>query len=249
MRIQSAIRHYAYLRLASSLIFLLLLTAPAAAGPVIFLDRDAYNAAAQPNRSLVFDADVTDCEFIPMLFACTHTFDGLLKVTYDVAGIGLVGNSLGLGFFSGQGSSHSFLTPVSAIAFDLVAISFSGPGATFTPSLFSFAGTTFSLPPLTPLDSPLFFGAIFDTPQTQIPASVTQVGTGMPGGYQIQNLAVTTVPEPGTLLLFGSAVAAAMCSRRFRFASSSGTPRTRPASRRGSRDAGRRGNAGGCRSR
>jgi hypothetical protein len=66
-----------------------------------------------------------------------------------------------------------------------------------------------------PPGSPLFFGAIFDTPQLSIPASVTSAPPTLPGGFVIQNLSVTVVPEPATLWLLGTAASVVVGSRRF----------------------------------
>lgn len=199
-----------YLRSTSALILFVLLCAPASAEPVIFLDRDAFNLAAEPNRSIPFDADVSDCVFDPSSSTCNHTFDGLLSVSYDIAGIGLLGDALGLGFFAGQSSAHSFLEPVTAIGFDLVGIQSPLPQDV----IFSFAGLTIQYTS-GPLSSPQFFGVIFDTPQTFIPASANGAVNPLPLGFVIENLAVTTVPEPATLVLFGTAVSVVVGSRRF----------------------------------
>jgi hypothetical protein len=108
----------------------------------------------------------------------------------------------------GLSAAHSFLTPVTAIGFDLVGILPAGfaqgpPSADFFG--FSFAGTQVAIP----LGSdPIFFGATFDTPQTTIPAHVVPGGVSGPqDGFVITNLAVRTVPEPATLALFGAAAA------------------------------------------
>jgi PEP-CTERM motif-containing protein len=139
----------------------------------------------------------------------------LLFVSYDMAGIGLLGDSLGLGFFAGQTSFHEFLRPVTAIGFDLVGITPGDPFEAPPMSEFSFAGTNFVLP-FGLFNSPIFFGAIFDTPQSFIPAQAVGVpGPTLPLGFVIQNLEVTTVPEPATFLLFGTAASALVGFGRF----------------------------------
>jgi PEP-CTERM motif-containing protein len=200
--------------LVATVIIVASLAKSASAAPLIFLDRDVFDIAAHP-QTISFDAVAPgDCVFDPSNFTCNHTFDDLLFVSYDIAGIGLLGDSLGLGFFAGQQSFHQFLTPVTAIGFDLVGITPGGPGGP-PAAEFSFAGVNFGLP-YGYFNSPIFLGAIFDAPLSAIPAQAVGVpGPALPLGFVIQNLEVTTVPEPATFLLFGTAASALVGFGRF----------------------------------
>jgi PEP-CTERM motif len=202
-------------RLVASVIVLASLAKSASAAPLIYLDRDAFNLVAHPQAISFGAVAPDDCVFDPSTFTCNHTFDDLLYVSYDIAGIGLLGDSLGLGFFAGQESLHRFLTPVTAIGFDLVGITPGAGPAQPLASEFSFAGVNFVLP-FGILNSPIFFGAIFDMPQSAIPAQAVGVpGPALPLGFVIQNLAVSSVPEPATFLLFGAAASALVGFRHF----------------------------------
>lgn len=170
------------------------------ASPIVFTDRSSFEAAAQPNRNLQFDADFTACEFIDS-FTCVHTFDNLLTVAYDFAGIGLLGDSIGLGPWGGQSSGAWFLEPVTAVGFDLISIPQVGFGS--QPAEFHIGGSTF------PIDArrsalPRFFGAIFDEPTTFL-AAFANVNFATPHGglvgFSVTNMSVTTVPEPSTITL------------------------------------------------
>jgi hypothetical protein len=188
------------------------------ASPVLFPDRATFTNVAQPNRTLPLQGlSVSNCDFVFPGPFCHATFDNLLFVNYDFAGIGLFNDGVGIDWVFGLSAAHSFLTPVTAIGFDLVRILPAGfaqgpPSADFFG--FSFAGTQFAIP----LGSdPIFFGAIFDTPQTTIPAHVVPGGVSGPqDGFVITNLAVRTVPEPATLALFGAAAALLLGARRRR---------------------------------
>jgi PEP-CTERM motif-containing protein len=180
----------------------------ASAAPIVYTDRSAFDLAAQPDAHITFDADFSDCHFDS--FTCSHTFDGLLNVAYDFAGVGLLGDSIALGPWNGQTSGASFLQPVTAFGFDLVSVQ--TPGGPH-PADFHFGGLTL------PIDAlgaglPLFFGVILDQPVTSINAFAT-VSYATPQGnlaaFTIRDLSVRTVPEPATVLLLGAGLAASFC--------------------------------------
>jgi hypothetical protein len=196
-------------QLSVAVVLFLLVSAPLQAAPIIFLDRDTFLQAVQPNRAISFEARPFPCDtFSVESDFCQRTSDdGLLSVTYDLHDVGFGGDTIFINRGpAGLGASHQFLTPVTAIGFDLGGILLgSPPPTTFN---FTFAGTTFALPGT--LTEPQFFGAILEGPVNGIPADA-----GHPGArFFISNLVVQTVPEPGTLLLFGTAAAGILGSRR-----------------------------------
>jgi hypothetical protein len=199
--------------------------------PIVFTDRAAFEAAAEPNRHLQFDADFSDCNF-PDSSTCVHTFGDLLTVAYDIAGIGLLGDSIGLGPWGGQTSGALFREPVRALGFDLISIPtpprpiVNADGSVSfdfspQPSEFHIGGSRF------PIDAggaglPRFFGVVFDRPTTFFPGfALVNYATPHGGlvGFSVQDMSITTVPEPSTMALFTAAtlvMAAAARKRRQR---------------------------------
>jgi hypothetical protein len=213
-------------RAALAFVLLLIGVSVCEAAPILYTSRSAFNAAVQPNHDLVFDADFTDCTFIGS-GTCVHTFDDLLTVGYDVAGIGLLGDSLGLGPWGGQSSGARFLEPVIAVGFDLVAIptpprTIVNPDGSITidsspqPAQFHYAGSSFGVP-AAGIGLPLFFGAIFDAPTTSLPAFATvnyATNHGGTVGFAIKDMSVRTVPEPSTLYLAAAGILLFVARRR-----------------------------------
>jgi hypothetical protein len=194
-------------------------TLHANASTILFTNRDVFDATVQPNREIVFDADSGDCVRIGA--RCDYTYDSLLALIYDVGGVGLLGDRLGLGPWNGQTSGYEFLEPITAIGFDLVEIRTPtrqtlNPDGTYSedispqPAQFGFAGTVFQFGPGN-VGMPQFFGASFDQPTTGFPAGAFvnyQTHLGGSAWFAIKNLSVKTVPEPSTLLLLGLGVCA-----------------------------------------
>jgi hypothetical protein len=218
-------------RLAVVFVCLSLVSSAVEAAPILFTDRAAFTAIVQPDRAVVFGADSNDSHWLANFSVCSYTFDGLFNVAYDVSGIGLLGDTVGQGPYGGYGvSGQGFLQPVLAIGFDLVGlptppkhildahgnvISFdSSP----QPAQFHFAGTTFQFA-AGGAGLPQFFGVLFDAPVAgNIPGSATIdycCGYGNLIGFNIQNLAAKSVPEPSTILLFSSGIIALWQGRRY----------------------------------
>jgi len=187
---------------ASSLIVLVVIASHRAeASAILFTDRAAFELAAAPNLSPL---RVTDADFIAA-GQFVYTYGDILPVFIDVVGLSCclltvgdvgvipqggrqIGNS-----YAGAGA---FTTPITAVGYDLLGtFMFNGMPVTAT--------------------SPIFFGYIFDQPTTSLPlpgifcCTPPSFPGGVPqqGSYFASNIAVRTVPEPSTALLFGSAFA------------------------------------------
>ena len=183
---------------ASSIIVLAVIASHRAeASAILFTDRVAFELAAAPNLSplRVTDVDVIGAGQL------LYSYGDILPVFMDVGGpavllsIGDAGviPQGGAPFGSGFIGVGEFTTPITAVGYDLLGtFMFNGMPVTTT--------------------SPIFFGYIFDQPTTHLP--LPQVALfPQPGSlprqsfYIASNIAVQTVPEPSTALLFGSAFA------------------------------------------
>ena len=183
---------------ASSIIVLAVIASHRAeASAILFTDRAAFELAAAPNLSPLRVTDVDVIGGGQLLYS----YGDILPVFMDVGGpavllsIGDAGviPQGGAPFGSGFIGVGQFTTPITAVGYDVLGtFMFNGMPVTTT--------------------SPIFFGYIFDQPTTHLP--LPQVALfPQPGSlpwqsfYTATDIAVRTVPEPSTALLFGSAFA------------------------------------------
>jgi hypothetical protein len=180
------------------------------AAPIIFTDRDAFNLAAEPGAPLTI-TDVT-------------LSTGLIHVTY--------GNMLPV-VFDSEGLMHSNCTP-NPLAKTCGSIPFGGGslGASFTsvePFVspikavgYEVVGTFELFGRVIHATTPEFIGFVFDEPTTTMPLPqfvyIPDPMQPLPlqAPFNIQNVVVTALPEPATLLMFGSAAAVCLVRRRRR---------------------------------
>ena len=183
---------------ASSIIVLAVIASHRAeASAILFTDRAAFELAAAPNLSPLRVTDVDVIGGGQLLYS----YGDILPVFMDIGGpavllsIGDAGviPQGGAPFGSGFIGVGQFTTPITAVGYDLLGtFMFNGMPVTTT--------------------SPIFFGYIFDQPTTHLPlpevALFPQPGSLPRQSFYIaSDIAVRTVPEPSTALLFGSAFA------------------------------------------
>jgi hypothetical protein len=167
------------------------------ASPFFFTDRSAFDLAVGAYERFDFE-DLVPCPvYDPTTKTCRQTF-GAVNFAFDPAGLPSAGE-LALG--KGGQSFGTFLSgPITALGFDIVGGS---PGSFLKIALLTSAGDPF-FTTLSGTAVPAFFGALItDGAFTGLALSV-----GPPASQpivEIDNLAVQSVPEPATLLLFGSA--------------------------------------------
>jgi len=170
------------------------------ASAILFTDRAAFELAAMPNLNPLRTTDIVVIgggQFVA-------TYGDILPVFMDIGGPAIF-SSIGEVGVIPQGGAHPFngyigvgrfTTPITAVGYDVFG--------TFMLNGIAVTAT-----------SPIFFGYIFDQPTTSLPlpeifcCTAPTFGFGLPqqGTYFASNIAVRTVPEPSTALLFGSAFA------------------------------------------
>jgi hypothetical protein len=178
------------------------------AAPIVFTDRDAFNLAAEPGAPLT----ISDVIFGPA--GIQVTYGDMLPVVFDSEGlmqsnchpnplsstctsIPFGGGLFGAAFTSVQ----PFLVPITAVGFEVVGT-------------FEFFGQVVQAA------TPQFYGFMFEGPTTNLPLPGFAY-TPDPEGhlphqlpFNVQNIVVRAVPEPATLLLFGSAAALLLARHR-----------------------------------
>lgn len=171
-------------------ILTVLAATPAMASPILFTDRDAFNAYVGEYTLLTLD----DPEIVTSdPFIAQATFGNLLTFDYDPFSVECVG--FGMICLNLLSASGTVLEPVTAFGFDITA------GEQFPPTLgpgLSFGGTTYST--VDSLAGANFLGLASRDPfigRFSYLASDTLFIT-------IDNVAIQTVPEPSTLLLLGA---------------------------------------------
>ena len=184
------------------------------AGPVVFTDRTAFNAAAQPNMFEDFSAPV-QCHFVNSF--CDLTYSGL-TFSYDIAdlpGIPIV-TPQAIDFLNvGPDFAVSVkFSPLTALGFDVMPLG-NEFGLKVTPRIRQLDGTEAFGDAMTLL-SPGFFGFYVNdgTVLTGLGLAPNQPASTL---VAIDNLAASVpVPEPATLLLFGAGASALLAGRRHR---------------------------------
>jgi hypothetical protein len=205
------------------IIALAVLGTRAEASAIIFTDRDAFNAAAQPNARVGFDEPGhVSCDFNagcpPFLvfddglFRLREDFEVFSSSSTSIVNGQIVLNSLTIGGFGF--SSVGTTVPSLGIGFDVTPV---GGPITLT----VIAGTS---PFLTfALNAPQFLGFLFDEPSTQLGWAVSPPNfcpglEPQPGCRTsvavIDNITLRTVPEPATAILFTAATAVFLARRR-----------------------------------
>ena len=177
-----------------------IVTHKAEASAILFTDRAAFELAAAPNLSPLRVTDVDVIGGGQLLYS----YSDILSVFMDIGGPAVLLSIGDVGVIP-QGGAHPssgfigvgrFATSITAVGYDVFG--------TFMLNGIAVTAT-----------SPTFFGYIFDQPTTSLPlpeifcCTTPSIFGGLPrqGTYFASNIAVRTVPEPSTALLFGSAFA------------------------------------------
>lgn len=184
-----------------------LMAAPAAASPILYTDRAAFELAADPNHLITFEGSAAVVEINQAFLTYLVTFDGLLKFNFDwISGVGWSpGDTYVVLGRSGLLSSGGFLEPVYAFGFDVLDFGLTPSGA------ISGAGSDFNF--IYRFSAPGFIGVVSDKPIIQTSISYNQ--TPPVGTYAIDNVLVRTVPDEGnTFPVLLLAVGALMMARR-----------------------------------
>jgi len=183
------------------------------ASAIIFTDRDAFNAAVQPNARVGFDEPGhVSCDFnagcLPFLvfdgglFRLREDFEVFASSNTSIVNGQIVLNSLTIGGFGF--SSVGTTVPSLAVGFDVTPV---GGPVTLTVIAGASPFPTFAL------NAPQFLGFLFDDPSTQLgwvvaPPNLCPGFEPQPGCRTsvavIDNISLRTVPEPATVLLFGA---------------------------------------------
>jgi hypothetical protein len=192
----------------------------AEASPIIFTDRAAFEAAAEPNILVTFD-DIQPDRWAPAFCfqpasSCSYFVDSVVHVssfsfTDNHSGVG--GGALSLNFqaITGIGVDGP---PMIAIGFDVL------PGDA-VPGQFVGLSWVVGVDPMgapiregvrLPADAPGFFG-LFADPIGGFELTTNTPGPGMPRSAVLDNVAIRT-PEPSTALLMLGGVIALLQSRR-----------------------------------
>jgi hypothetical protein len=183
----------------------------------IFNNRALFNTLADPNGLLTFDTvqlvPVIIDGSVPIPCIVTRNFlidDLLVLSTFDsfpviFGGGNVTFDRVGDLLLSGSPSVPSYLAPpMTAIGFDMT-----GTGPLSLQLLFpgdsSGAGSAVNY--YMTITGPTFFGFIADSPFqfAMVPGTPPFFGGPLADPLILDNLAVRTVPEPSTALLFGSA--------------------------------------------
>jgi hypothetical protein len=171
----------------------------ASAAPIFFTDRAAWEAAANPNVLLTFDTfQPLEPGALPHTFGTTYA--DIFRISGDITGAGQVynGGPGGLQLIANTGFGAGTTAPVWAFGVDVTPLMCGNcvtPEATFTVGPVRMENVT----------APQFIGIVFDTPT--VVSVAPGIVRGLPGGLLspsqifVDNVAVTTVPEPATLLL------------------------------------------------
>jgi hypothetical protein len=194
----------------------------AEASPIIFTDRAAFEAAAEPNILVTFD-DIQPDRWAPAFCfqpasSCSYFVDSVAHVssfsfTDNHSGVG--GGALSLNFqaITGIGVDGP---PMIAIGFDVL------PGDA-VPGQFVGLSWVVGVDPMggpiregvrLPADAPGFFG-LFADPIGGFELTTNTTGPGLPRSAILDNVAITSVPEPSTALLV--LAGAMVLSQRRRF--------------------------------
>ena len=194
------------------LIFTAVLTVHAMAAPLVFTDRAAFNAAVGSTTLITFDTPVT----LGSTPTSHHNIEGFvgndLRLFADSSGafaVNHVPGSIVLGGSNG-GVFVNTINPVIALGLDATPRGDSrdnggGPYPGFSELNIAADGNVFHGLDLT---TPQFVGFLFDTPTT------VRLSGWFSSFVAIDNVAIKTVPEPGSLLLLGAGLAGLIGFRR-----------------------------------
>ena len=181
-----------------------LAASPANAGPILFTDRAAFEAAVSDPLTLETFDERPPCT-VNSAYVQTCHYDDVLQIREDFSGIavGTQGQQLTLGMFLTGVPSLTALQPFTAFGLDITPLVPLVPGG--GPAAAMAAVTIYGLPLTLTLSQPQFIGLLF--PDLQ-PAgvsliSVNSVHTATANGFSraaIDNVAIA-VPEPASWLL------------------------------------------------
>lgn len=185
------------------LIFTAVLTVHAMAAPLVFTDRAAFNAAVGSTTLITFDSPVTlstNATVFPDLEGFVGNDLHLFADNSGAFAVNRVPGSIVLGGSNG-GVYVNTINPVIAFGLDASPLGPSGsdgggpyPGF----SELNIAAPEASLFHGLDLTTPQFVGFLFDTPTT------VRLSGWFSSFVAIDNVAIKTVPEPGSLLLLGA---------------------------------------------
>jgi hypothetical protein len=189
---------------AAALFAAMWLAAQAEASPIIYTDRDAFLAASSTTTLFTMDNPQVQWPYSPPNnfpgFIVTYQEGGdSVEFLFDISGMGTTNGSLALGtsYQSGWGFVSA---PVLAFGFDV---------------LYQDAGMRLNIMGQTVQPTSPFVGVVSDTPLTPY-FSWSATGGNLNTHTVIDNMLITTVPEPTTLLMTGLGCAALTLTRRLR---------------------------------
>jgi hypothetical protein len=185
------------------------------AAPIVFTDRAAFNAAAQPNLFDDFSAPV-QCAVTPPF--CDLTFSGV-TFRFDSPDFPIspasAPQSLGALDVGPTFAVGATFGPSTAIGFDVLQLGALPFGLSVVPRIRQSDGTEIIGATMT-VSTPGFFGLHVNDGSVLTGLGLFPVQTSGSGTIAgIDNLARSvTVPEPATLVLFGAGAAALLARRR-----------------------------------
>jgi hypothetical protein len=185
----------------------------AAAAAIVYTDRAAWEAAANPDVLLTFDT------FQPLTrttaYDSSTVYEDILSVGGDMTGAGMVYQHEGaLQLIAYTGFGAGTVAPVLALGVDITPLEcISNWGDACSTIATLRVGNNFFT-----LTTPMFIGLFFDTPTVAVVDGLSYVpdANGRAGRSRalIDNVAIRTVavPEPSSLLLLSAGVVA-LCGR------------------------------------
>ena len=173
-------------------------TALAEAGPVVFTDRDVFNLVVGEHTLITFD-DPLPCQRIR--FSCVVTISGVdFGVFAEIVPEGSIIQDA-LTTTAGSAVFAGFPAGTIAVGFDLAFSPGVGASVSFSPGIPTFA-----------LTEPGFFGLL--SPGVDLTGVLWSPLNCCAQEVQIDNVAVKTVPEPATGVMFGAAAVLIFCRWR-----------------------------------
>jgi hypothetical protein len=181
-----------------SVMFVAGLALRAEAAPMVFTDRAAWEAAANPDVLLTFDVyqPWTRTEEMRQ-FDLGATYENIFRIWGDYTGIRAVQDNGGIDLVAHTGMTAGTTAPVWAFGADVT------PRQCWNACDTPIANGSINDIALERITGPMFVGVIFDTPTYGYFGADVIFANGSVGKSVItfDNIAIRTVPEPATLLL------------------------------------------------